>query len=260
MSVGGLPIQDHVDTIARDRAHSFRAAAEANKPLPGEKPIQTQKRILKRQADGTYVGDKSHGKVTAVVMDRRTGIAYEATNGRGEDTILPDELHPTLRENIEVMKGAARAQPGGGYPALDRFGNLDTAFKQEGWPEGTRPAPHFDNPLGHAEVKAANEALWAREEANERLRSKEEPELPTGPGALHELYSQTYAPFEREGITPKPYCANCDYVMGLAENYSGRYTGYPHTVENLTGGYTPSGSTTRMTNGDPRIMDADRDE
>ncbi|NQE85864.1 toxin glutamine deamidase domain-containing protein [Nocardia terpenica] len=230
VSVDGRAIQEHVDTMARDRAQAFRAAAENNRPRPGEKQQQAEKRVTAAKKNGTYVSRKTHGRVTAIVVDRRTGIAYEGVNGAGNDLIPEESLHQTLYDNLQQMKGAGPLA-GGKYPALDRHGDLENP--------PARDYPHYDQPLGHAEVKAANEALWAREEINETRRANGEPEYPTGPEALRELYSQTYVPFDSGNPEPKPYCANCDRMMGGAENYSGRYTGFPHAGDNLVGQYQP---------------------
>ncbi|MEG8182099.1 hypothetical protein GZH49_26730 [Nocardia terpenica] len=230
VSVDGRAIQEHVDTMARDRAQAFRAAAENNRPRPGEKQQQAEKRVVAAKKNGTYVSRKTHGRVTAIVVDRRTGIAYEGVNGAGNDLIPEESLHQTLYDNLQQMKGAGPLA-GGKYPALDRHGDLENP--------ATRDYPHYDQPLGHAEVKAANEALWAREEINETRRASGEPEYPTGPEALRELYSQTYAPFDSGNPEPKPYCANCDRMMGGAENYSGRYLGFPQAGDNLVGQYQP---------------------
>ncbi|QIS18261.1 toxin glutamine deamidase domain-containing protein [Nocardia terpenica] len=230
VSVDGRAIQEHVDTMARDRAQAFRAAAENNRPRSGEKQQQAEKRVAAAKKNGTYVSRKTHGRVTAIVVDRRTGIAYEGVNGAGNDLIPEESLHQTLYDNLQQMKGAGPLA-GGKYPAFDRRGDLENP--------PTRDYPHYDQPLGHAEVKAANEALWAREEINETRRANGEPEYLTGPEALRELYSQTYAPFDSGNPEPKPYCANCDHMMGGAENYSGRYTGFPHAGDNLVGQYQP---------------------
>ncbi|MGV9409180.1 zeta toxin family protein [Nocardia sp. NPDC003693] len=241
-TVDGRPIQEHVDTMARERAEAFRTAAAEFSQRPGEKPIKTQKRVLQAQQNGTYVSPKTHGQVTAVVQDLRTGIAYEGVNGTADNVIPENELHPTLRANIEAMEARAREQEQGGYEALDRNGNPERNPETfEGFPEGTRPHPHFDDPYGHAEVKAANEALWARERENDQRRADGRTDLlPTGPEALAEMYSQTYKPFATDGPEATPYCANCDQTMLQAHNFSGRYTGFPPSTENLTDAYEPA--------------------
>lgn len=232
--IDGRPVQEHVDRMARDRADRFRAANELTRQRPGEHPKRTEKRVRILRRTGEYVSSKSHGAVSAVVTDLRTGAVFEGLNGPRDDVIPLDDLHPTLRDTIDAMVAAGRQLPGGGYPALNRAGE-----PEPGHPTGVRPHPHFDDPYGHAEVKAANEALWAREDANEHRRAQGLPELPTGPDALRELYSQTYKPFDSDGPAPTPYCANCHHSMGHAGNYSGRYTGFPPREENLIDAYDP---------------------
>ncbi|MGW5384211.1 toxin glutamine deamidase domain-containing protein [Nocardia sp. NPDC003963] len=229
-SIDGRPVREHVDMMALDRANQYRVAAARNSPIGNESQGRAQARVRQMRADGTYVGTVSHGAVSAVVMDLRTGLVYEGVNGRDLDVVARDELHPTLQANIDAMVEAGRSLPGGGYPNLDRRGELDSE-------QPVRNYPHFDNPYGHAEVKAANELLWAREELNESLRERGLPELDTGPEALAEFYSQTYKPFNRGGPLATPYCANCDRTMGGSSNHSGRYTGFPPQEGNLVDVY-----------------------
>ncbi|MFC9993660.1 ADP-ribosyltransferase [Nocardia sp. NPDC127526] len=227
--INGRPVEEHVDTMALDRANQFRAANKEFSQQPGEDPRKTQKRVKKAQQDGSYVGPRWHGEVSAVVLDRRTGIAYEGTNGDGRNALDEESIHPTLQQNIDAMERA------GGYPDLNRFGDPEDPDN----PNATRPHPHFDDPYGHAEVKAANEALWARERENERRLTEGRTDLlPTGPEALAELYSQTYKPFVKNGPVATPYCANCNHTMGDAPNHSGRYTGFPPDSSNLVDRYT----------------------
>ncbi|MFF0500924.1 ADP-ribosyltransferase [Nocardia aobensis] len=237
-AVDGRPVEQYTDATARDRANQFRAAAQDNRPRPGESQQQATKRVLRSQREGTYVSPSTHGSVNAVVVDRRTGSVYEGTNGDGSSLIPQNRLHPALAENLRKMQELGRQQPGGGYPELDRNGYPETLRRDyPGYPQGTRPHPHFDNPLGHAEVKAANEALWARERENEIRRATGRIELPTGADALAELYSQTYRPFRPDAPQPVPYCANCHHMMGAAQNYAGRHEGFPPSADNLVDAY-----------------------
>ncbi|MFD4354892.1 hypothetical protein ACFWPX_20215 [Nocardia sp. NPDC058518] len=235
--VDGKPVQEHTDAVARDRAGRFRDAAKSFAPREGESQKQATKRVLAAQKNGTHVSDKSHGKVTAAVVDRRTGTVYEGTNGRRDDVVPKSRRHPALRERVEAMEAEGRALADGGYPALDRNGRPEAS--PEGSPAGTRPHPHFDNPWGHAEVKALNEALHARDRENERRQANGEPLLPAGADALREMYAQTYKPFDGKDPVPTPFCANCHHTMGDVGCHSGRYSGYPQTPENLVDVYQP---------------------
>ncbi|PFX02261.1 hypothetical protein CJ469_02707 [Nocardia farcinica] len=224
--IGGRPIGEVVDAIARDRAEKFTAARATP---AGESNAAGRSRVARWQEKGIYANFKSHGKVSAVVMDLRTGVVYEGFNGSGADTLAADDTHPTIEHNITEMRRRGHVLENGGYPALDRAGNPES-------PALTRPYPHFDNPYGHAEVKAANEALWARDEHG----------LDASPAAMAEFYSQTYSlvpPKDENGdplpLEPKPYCANCHHTMGRATNHSGRYHSFPHLPAHLVDGYVP---------------------
>ncbi|WP_216911449.1 hypothetical protein [Nocardia noduli] len=225
--IGRRPIEEVVDAIARDRADKF---VTANAKPPGETAKETAARVKRWQAKNILANEKSHGKVSAVVMDRRTGIVYEGFNGAGTDTLPVDDTHPTIEHNVTTMRRLGQLTEQGGYPAVQRpdGGRAESAE--------TRPYPHFDNPYGHAEVKAANEALHARTALG----------LDASPAAMAELYSQTYALRPRKDragnplpLDPRPYCANCHHTMGGATNYSGRYRGYPHTPDNLIDVHVP---------------------
>lgn len=194
--------------------------------MHGESQARAHKRVLQMQTEGTYVGSSLHGQVSAAVLDRRTGLVYEGVNGIESDAVPWTDLHPTLQQNINNMIEAGRRSSEGGYPNLDRRGQ-----QEEGSP--VRDHPHFDRPTGHAEVKALNELLWAREAMNEVRIQQGLPVYPTGPEALKEFYSQTYKPFGKGGPRSTPYCANCNWTMGDTVNYDGRYTGFPPDGENL---------------------------
>ncbi|MBF6356141.1 hypothetical protein IU449_16605 [Nocardia higoensis] len=241
--IGNRPIQEVVDAIAHDRADKFSAARATP---AGESGAQATARVKRWQDKGIHVNHKSHGKVSAVVADLRTGVVFEGFNGRNTDTLTMDDTHPTIEHNVDAMRRLGQLMPDGGYPRLDRRGN----------PEGgsvTRPYPHFDSPYGHAEVKAANEALWARAALG----------YDDSPAAMAELYSQTYSLVPEKDadgnplpLTPKPYCANCHGAMGSATNHSGRYPRYPHEDDEITGAYTPSPAHTGQ---DPQPVGSDAD-
>ncbi|GAB2562464.1 alpha/beta hydrolase [Nocardia heshunensis] len=248
VEVAGRPLEEHVEVMAKERAEQIRAAYEETKQRPGETQSRRNRRVKQLEDEGRFVHpDQTHGTVTAVVVDPRTGIAYEGVNGLPGDVIPWEDLHPTLQENILAMEAEARNRPEQGFPALNRRGEPDLAKQYQGFPPGTRPHPHFDDPLGHAEVKAANQALWQRERLNaeNRANGSREPEMPTDQRGLAELRSQTYKPFERGGPKPTPYCANCNRTMGDAHNYSGRHTDFPPRPENLVDEYHPKDSPQR---------------
>ncbi|ASU60910.1 YwqJ-related putative deaminase [Nocardiopsis dassonvillei] len=85
------------------------------------------------------------GAVQSLVLDRRTGNLVEAINGRPDDVIESSDLHPLLKAKL------AELYEGGPYQLY-----------QGGEPWKTHPTRMNDDPLRHAEIKAANELLWMR--------------------------------------------------------------------------------------------------
>ncbi|MFJ9076505.1 hypothetical protein ACIRO3_14775 [Streptomyces sp. NPDC102278] len=134
------------------------------------------------------------GACVGAVMDTRTGIVIEGINGRPGNVIPKDKLHPTLRELYEKV---------------------------------APNKPHPDEPLGHAEVKATNELLWARTRLG----------MSAGPDALKEIHAAVEFPFlkNRETGIPgfgAPFCANCYNMLPGMPAKNGRFTGYPPSDDN----------------------------
>lgn len=132
----------------------------------------------------------------SVGIDRRTGNVYEGANGPSRDVIPESDLHPTLRRNLDTMQANGPYSQGDGPPSHE--------------------FPHVDDPLGHGEVKATNNALWDRRDEG----------LPDGPDALHEIIQSPQFPFLRGG-SGAPFCANCNGVLDGVESGTGRYVAYP---------------------------------
>ncbi|MGW7269316.1 hypothetical protein ACWGH5_02260 [Streptomyces sp. NPDC054864] len=137
---------------------------------------------------------KQTGACVGAVVDLRTGTIVEGINGKADAVIPVDELHPTLAE---------------------RYDSIGT------------PPPHNDHPLGHAEVKAANELLWARTKQG----------LPDGDSALAEMRAAVEFPYLSDKATgapgrPAPFCANCNHMLHGVPSSHGRFTGYPPSDEN----------------------------
>ncbi|MFD3578532.1 hypothetical protein [Streptomyces sp. NPDC058644] len=137
---------------------------------------------------------KQTGACVGAVVDLRTGTIIEGINGKADAVIPIDELHPTLAE---------------------RYNSIGT------------PPPHNDHPLGHAEVKAANELLWARTKQG----------LPDGDAALAEMRAAVEFPYLSDKATgapgrPAPFCANCNHMLHGVPSSHGRFTGYPPSDEN----------------------------
>ncbi|SCE54846.1 MULTISPECIES: hypothetical protein, partial [unclassified Streptomyces] len=136
---------------------------------------------------------KQVGACVGSVMDLRTGMIFEGINGKFDNVIPGDRVHPT----IEARHNAIGDPP---------------------------PAP--DNPLGHAEVKAANELLWERQKLG----------LPTDAAALSELRASVefpYLPHMKTELPGRPaaFCANCNFMLKGVDSLHGRFTGNPPTDE-----------------------------
>lgn len=133
------------------------------------------------------------GACVGSVMDLRTGMVVEGINGKFDNVIPDDRIHPTIAA---------------------RYADFDS------W-----PAP--DHPLGHAEVKAVNELLWERQKSGlpddesalaELRASIEFPYIP---------HMKTGLP-----VRPAAFCANCHHMLDGVDSLHGRFTGNPPTDEN----------------------------
>ncbi|MFH9570155.1 hypothetical protein ACH4MG_06360 [Streptomyces sp. NPDC017454] len=169
--VDGRLVSDYLDQVSRERGTAYRQAKEAG--------------VFPRKQTGACVGS---------VIDLRTGQIIEGINGKPDDVIPPDKLHPTLVARYEAI----RLSP-----------------------------PHKDHPLGHAEVKAANALLWERtqkglpdgEDALVEMRASVE---------FPYLSNKTTGAPGRAA----PYCANCNHMLQGVPSSHGRFTGFPPSDEN----------------------------
>ncbi|MGC3000174.1 hypothetical protein ACPF8X_17860 [Streptomyces sp. G35A] len=169
--VDGRSVSDYLDQLSRERGAAYRAAKEAG--------------TFPRKQTGACVGS---------VIDLRTGEIIEGINGKPDDVIPPDRLHPTLAARYEAI----RSSP-----------------------------PHKDHPLGHAEVKAANALLWERtknglpdgEDALVEMRASVE---------FPYLSDKTTGAPGRAA----PFCANCNHMLQGVPTSHGRFTGFPPSDEN----------------------------
>lgn len=135
------------------------------------------------------------GACVGAVMDLRTGHVVEGINGpRPPESIPLARLHPTLRARYDDI--------------------VDSP-------------PHHAPILSHAEVKAANQLLWARTEAG----------LPDGPAALAEMRASVQFPYMADkttGLHPRgaPFCGNCNHMLEGVPSSHGRYLKDPPGPEN----------------------------
>lgn len=167
----------------------------------GGQPADEYLNSLSEERAGVYRAAKDDGSLPrgqqgnciATGLDRRTGAVYEGVNGPRADVVDPGGLHPTLQANVDAL------QAKGPYT----------------WRDGTtgNQNPFHDELLGHAEVKATNQALMDRDAAN----------LPSGKDSLGELMMAPYMPFIKGGM-PAPFCPNCDGVLDGVVSTTGRLT------------------------------------
>ncbi|MEU6014607.1 hypothetical protein ABZ826_11270 [Streptomyces sp. NPDC047515] len=148
---------------------------------------------LQAKEAGTFARAQT-GACVGSVIDLRTGTIIEGINGPRDLTIETSRLHPTL---------------------ADRFKSIGD------------PPPHKDEPLGHAEVKAANELLWMRTRQG----------LPDDASALAEMRASVEFPFLKNPETgargrSAPFCANCNHMLEGMPSSHGRFTGFPPSDEN----------------------------
>ncbi|MBD9728841.1 hypothetical protein PV755_34760 [Streptomyces caniscabiei] len=135
------------------------------------------------------------GACVGAVMDLRTGHVVEGINGpRPPESIPLARLHPTLRARYDEIAGSP---------------------------------PHHAPILSHAEVKAANQLLWARTEAG----------LPDGPAALAEMRASVQFPYMADKATGRyprgaPFCGNCNHMLEGVPSSHGRYLKDPPGPEN----------------------------
>ncbi|HEX5402867.1 MAG TPA: YwqJ-related putative deaminase [Pseudonocardiaceae bacterium] len=208
------------------------AGAVPPKPARGAQVEQIDEKRVKRGGDGLiktvdgkpvkqYVGELSSGRAqalsangpdekplesrcSAVAIDLKTGLVTTGVNGNGGDVIPPKNLHPLLQQNYQDLRAWQ-------HPVQGTTQTLDGKA-------------HYSTPAGHAEVKATNELLWARE-----AQLKPGETLP--PSTLGELRfdprwtAQTGADGAIGGAAPA--CANCNSLLDGVPSYTGRCTYTP---------------------------------
>ena len=176
-TVDGKPVKQYVQELSAQRAHDI---------APGVHP-------------------KKDGPCSAAAIDLRTGLITEGVNGRANEQIPLDELHPTLQENYKNMADWK-------HEAVDENGNVVASLDGKA---------HFDQPLRHAEVKAVNEQLWERERQG----------LPTDRSALDELrIDPRFLVDKGDNMRvggEAGACANCYNILDGVPSYTGRFPYHP---------------------------------
>lgn len=168
--IDGRNAEHFLKDLSFQRAETYRAAKEAG--------------TFPRKQTGACVG---------VVMDLRTGTIIEAINGKFDNVIPADRVHPTI------------------------------AARHEGF--DNPPAP--DHPLGHAEVKAVNELLWERRKQGLPDDVAALPELRASVEFPFLSHRRTELPGR-----PAAFCANCEHMLEGVDSSHGKFTGNPPTDEN----------------------------
>ncbi|WP_051773157.1 hypothetical protein [Saccharothrix sp. NRRL B-16314] len=198
-----------------------------------------------RAAHNGGPANRDNGPFGAVAIDRRTGLITEGVNGQDFDVIAPANLHPLLRENFRdmdewqhpVMKNETDRQQ---IPVLGEDGkalkDADNQVIREDWV--LQGQVHQDVPLRHAEVKAANELLWARQRDHEiEWRRQHGPDSDPPPLSRQALEDMRFDPRhlqdqyrkidgQRTQVghigDPGPACGNCNVILRDVGSYTGR--------------------------------------
>jgi hypothetical protein len=192
--VDGKPVNEYVNDLSKKKA-----ADSANPTQVWKDANPTAKKPPKGIPGKENV-------CSAVAIDRRTGLVTHGVNGKATDVIPDKNLHPLLQQNAQNLRGWQHE-----------------VQKSDGTSEYMDGRAHPSIPANHAEVKAVNELLWARQ-------SKLPEGQTLGPDALHEVgfdprWTKTtgYGQFQGEA----PACANCNTILHGADCYTGRYQHAP---------------------------------
>lgn len=145
---------------------------------------------------------------SAVAIDRKTGLVTHGVNGKADDVIPEQNLHPLLQNNYQNLRGwQHEVQTTDGNSYLDG-------------------RAHESVPANHAEVKAVNELLWQRQ-----AKLPEGAQL--GPDTMKEIgFDPRWTKDTGHGTLggEAPACANCNTILHGATSYTGRYQHAPLDV------------------------------
>ncbi len=161
-SVDGKSARDYLHTLTDERTQGYRDA----------------------RVDGT-IPKSAVSPVTSTLLDRRTGLLYEAVN-RGDR--VPTDLHPVLQERLDGLRAAAKENP--------------HAYRYR---DGTTGGfPHFSTAGTHAEVHNASRALFDRAALGHETTS----------ASLSEMIVDNRFPYRPNDKSAAPCCANCTAILG----------------------------------------------
>ncbi|WP_405842286.1 toxin glutamine deamidase domain-containing protein [Streptomyces platensis] len=233
-TVDGMPVKEYIQRLSEQRAKELA-------PTDDWAPQRDKRGNVVTDDDGNPVlkknqkiEDPSLGPCAAVAIDRKTGLVTEGVNGDPDSQIRLRNLHPLLGDNYmgiaawkhpvmdtdEVIKQGpscdARGRPMLGDDGRQIQGDMihvSTTF--------------HDAPLRHAEVKAVNELLWARQRQHEETH---------GPGSVLERDVLSELRFDPRWIhrsmnkwvvgneigDSAPACSNCNCMLRDVPAYAER--------------------------------------
>ena len=203
--VDKTPVKDYIGNLSKQKAQDssdptkvFKDANPGLKKPPKNNPIPGKEKVC-----------------SAVAIDRQSGLVTHGVNGSSDDVIPHENLHPILQQNLQNLRGwQHEVQKPEGNSYLDG-------------------KAHESIPANHAEVKAVNELLWAKQ-------AKLPPGQTLGPDAMKDIsFDPRWTKNTGYGnlAGPAPACANCNTILKGAESYTGRYEYAPldtrHAAEKI---------------------------
>ncbi|MER7011911.1 hypothetical protein ABT324_10830 [Saccharopolyspora sp. NPDC000359] len=209
----------HLETLPEERVTRNAKGLITHVKNAGGKYVPVKEYVQElsaRRAQVIATGTgKKDGPCSAAAIDLRTGTITEGVNGRPNDLVKPEDVHPVLRKNLEDLGHWQ-------YPVKE---SETTLYQWQGADLVQDGRAHHDDPLRHAEVKATKELLWERE----RLAREAGGAPPTGE-ALAEMRidPRWIGKGSALGVGgPAAACANCDTVLRGVPSYSGRFSYSP---------------------------------
>jgi hypothetical protein len=193
-TVDGKPVKDYVADVSKQKAEQT-----GNPALTGKKNTLPKDLIN---------GGGKEKVCSAVAIDLKTGSITHGVNGKPDDVIPPENLHPLLQNNYQNLRAHEHNVDGGG--------NLRPG--QEPAPASTMDGrAHASVPNNHAEVKATNELLWQRQNA---LKPGDPP---LDQSTLNEMRFDPRWTGKGKIGGEAPACANCNTILDGVPSYTGRY-------------------------------------
>ncbi|XKK37173.1 YwqJ-related putative deaminase [Nocardiopsis sp. ARC36] len=202
--IDGKPLDTYLEELVASRAHDMRVMTDRKNKFKMPIDVRTLGNDMHRPRGDDNIrnilvskGDLGgkRGAVNSVVIDRVTGLIAEGVNGKRDSAFIKvSDLHPELLRRRDAMQGDYE------HPSKDEAG------------EPVREVyPHGDNPLRHAEVKAINELLTARPDAD-----------------ISEFQIDNSFTFKDGTDADAPCCANCSRMtLGAPAVRVGKYTHVP---------------------------------